>query len=117
MNQRINIQILLLNIISGIDIDELMDGAIESEDKYSDSSLEYNECYQYSVFRNIMYDNGKSMEILASYEPKMHYFVEWWKQLFGESEGKDGKGLFPVGCQFTTDLHSLVYSRWSKINV
>ena len=92
---------------SGIDIDELMDGAIESEDKYSDSSLEYNECYQYSVFRNIMYDNGKSMEILASYEPKMHYFIEWWKQLFGESEGKDGKGLFPVGCQFTTDLHSL----------
>lgn len=92
---------------SGIDIDELMDGAIESEDKYSDSSLEYNECYQYSVFRNIMYDNGKSMEILASYEPKMHYFIEWWKQLFGESEGKDGKGLFPVGCQFTTDLHSI----------
>ena len=92
---------------SGIDIDELMDGAIESEDKYSDSSLEYNECYQYSVFRNLMYDNGKSMEILASYEPKMHYFIEWWKQLFGESEGKDGKGLFPVGCQFTTDLHSL----------
>lgn len=92
---------------SGIDIDELMDGAIESEDKYSDSSLEYNECYQYSVFRNIMYDNGKSMEIFASYEPKMHYFIEWWKQLFGESEGKDGKGLFPVGCQFTTDLHSL----------
>lgn len=92
---------------SGIDIDELMDGAIESEDKYSDSSLEYNECYQYAVFRNLMYDGGKSMEILASYEPKMHYFIEWWKQLFGESEGKDGKGLFPVGCQFTTDLHSL----------
>ena len=92
---------------SGINIDELMDGAIESEDKYSDASLEYNECYQYAVFRNLMYDGGKSMEILASYEPKMHYFVEWWKQLFGESEGKDGKGLFPVGCQFTTDLHSL----------
>ena len=92
---------------SGIDIDELMDGAIESEDKYSDASLEYNECYQYAVFRNLMYDGGKEMEILASYEPKMHYFVEWWKQLFGESEGKDGKGLFPVGCQFTTDLHSL----------
>lgn len=98
---------LLPIAVSGIDIDELMDGAIESEDKYSDSSLEYNECYQYAVFRNIMYDEGKSIEILASYEPKMHYFVEWWKQLFGESEGKNGKGLFPVGCAFTTDLHSL----------
>lgn len=98
---------LLPIAVSGVNIDDLMDGAIESEDKYEDSSLEYNECYQYAVFRNLMYDAGKSIEILSTYEPKMHYFIEWWKQLFGESEGKDGKGLFPVGCQFTTDLHSL----------
>ena len=92
---------------SGINIDELMDGAIVAEDKYSDKLLEYNECYQYAVVRNLNYDNGKSIEILESYEPKMHYFIEWWKQLFGESEGKDNKGLFPTGAEFTTDLHSL----------
>ena len=55
----------------------------------------------------MFYDSGKSMEILVGYEPKLHYFIEWWKQLFGESEGKDGKGLFPAGVDFTTDLHSL----------
>ncbi len=92
---------------SGINIDELMDGAILAEDKYSDKSLEYNECYQYAVVRNLQYDNGKSIEILESYEPRMHYFIEWWKQLFGESEGKENKGLFPTGAEFTTDLHSL----------
>lgn len=92
---------------SGINIDELMDGAIVAEDKYSDKLLEYNECYQYAVVRNLNYDNGKSIEILESYEPRMHYFIEWWKQLFGESEGKDNKGLFPTGAEFTTDLHSL----------
>ena len=90
---------------SGINIDELMDGAILAEDKYSDKSLEYNECYQYAVVRNLQYDNGKSIEILESYEPRMHYFIEWWKQLFGESEGKENKGLFPTGAEFTTDLH------------
>ena len=92
---------------SGINIDELLEGAKEAEDKYSDTSLKYNECYQYAVARNMFYDNGKSMELLVAYEPKLHYFIEWWKQLFGESEGKDGKGLFPVGAEFTTDLHSL----------
>ena len=92
---------------SGINIDELMDGAIVAEDKYSDKLLEYNECYQYAVVRNLNYDNGKSIEILESYESRMHYFIEWWKQLFGESEGKDNKGLFPTGAEFTTDLHSL----------
>lgn len=98
---------LLPIAVSGINIDELMDGAILAEDKYSDKSLEYNECYQYAVVRNLQYDNGKSIEVLESYEPRMHYFIEWWKQLFGESEGKDGKGLFPTGAEFTTDLHSL----------
>ena len=92
---------------SGLDIDKLMKGAAVSEDKYSDKSLKYNECYKYAVIRNMLYEQDKSIEMLVSYEPKMHYFIEWWKQLFGESEGKDGKGLFPVGAEFTTDLHSL----------
>ncbi len=92
---------------SGVDIDKLMEGAIIGEDKYDDSCLEYNECYQYAVIRNMLYEDNKSMEMLVTYDPRMHYFIEWWKQLFGESEGKDGKGLFPVGAEFTTDLHSL----------
>ena len=92
---------------SGIDIDALMFGAKYAEEKYSDKNLKYNDCYKYAVLRNLFYDNGKSIEMLVSYEPKMHYMIEWWKQLFGESEGKDGKGLFPVGAEFTTDLHSL----------
>ncbi len=92
---------------SGIDIDRLMQGAIFAEDKYSDKSLKYNECYKYAVVRNLLYENEKSIEMLITYEPKMHYIVEWWKQLFGESEGKENKGLFPAGAEFTTDLHSL----------
>lgn len=92
---------------SGINIDKIMEGARFAQDKYSDSSLKYNECYQYAVVRNLLYEQGKSIEMLVSYEPRMHYFIEWWKQLFGESEGKDGKGLFPTGAEFTTDLHSL----------
>lgn len=92
---------------SGIDIDMLMKGAQTAEDKYSDTSLKYNECYKYAVARNLLYESDKSIEMLVTYEPKMHYMIEWWKQLFGESEGKDGKGLFPAGAEFTTDLHSL----------
>ena len=92
---------------SGLNIDKLMEGARIAEDKYSDSSLEYNQCYQYAVARNLLYERYKSVEMLVSYNPRMHYFIEWWKQLFGESEGKDGKGLFPSGAEFTTDLHSL----------
>ena len=92
---------------SGLNIDKLMEGARFAEDKYSDSSLEYNQCYQYAVARNLLYERDKSVEMLVSYNPRMHYFIEWWKQLFGESEGKDGKGLFPAGAEFTTDLHSL----------
>lgn len=98
---------LLPIAVSGVNIDELMNGAIYAEEKYNDSLLQYNDCYQYAVLRNLYYDNGKNMEILASYEPRMHYFAEWWKQLFGESEGKENKGLFPVSVEFTTDLHSL----------
>ena len=92
---------------SGLDIDKIMEGARFAMDKYSDSSLEYNQCYQYAVARNLLYERDKSVEMLVSYNPRMHYFIEWWKQLFGESEGKDGKGLFPAGAEFTTDLHSL----------
>ncbi len=92
---------------SGLNIDKLMEGAAIAEDKYLDKSLKYNECYKYAVVRNMLYEKDKSIEMLINYEPKMHYFIEWWKQLFGESEGKDGKGLFPSGADYTTDLHSL----------
>ena len=66
-----------------------------------------NDCYKYAVARNILNKTNKTVEILATYEPKMHYFIEWWKQLFGESEGKEHKGIFPAGVEYTTDLHSL----------
>ena len=98
---------LLPIAVSGIDIDKLMNGAKNAQDKYNEKSLKYNECYKYAVARNILYSKGKTTEILANYEPKMQYFTEWWKQLYGESEGKDGKGIFPAGVTFTTDLHSL----------
>ena len=92
---------------AGINIDKLMLGAKEAREKYNDSSLKYNECYKYAVSRNILYGDDKNIEILVNYEPKMHYMTEWWKQLYGESEGKDEKGIFPTGAEFTTDLHSL----------
>lgn len=98
---------LLPIAVSGVNIDELMEGAKSAQDKYADPDLKYNECYQYAVARNILDQNDKGIEILVNYEPKMHYFTEWWKQLFGESEGKDGKGIFPAGVDFTTDLHSM----------
>ena len=98
---------LLPIAVAGVDIDKLMNGAKNAQDKYNEKSLKYNECYKYAVARNILYSKGKTTEILANYEPKMHYFTEWWKQLYGESEGKDGKGIFPAGVTFTTDLHSL----------
>ena len=92
---------------SGIDIDELMEGARIAQDRYSDENLKYNECYKYAALRNVLYEEEKNIEILVAYEPKMHYFIEWWKQLFGESEGKELKGIYPSGAEFTTDLHSL----------
>ena len=98
---------LLPIAVAGVDIDKLMKGARFAQDKYCDADLKYNECYQYAVARNILYKDDKNIEILANYEPKMHYVTEWWKQLYGESEGKDGKGIFPTGVDFTTDLHSL----------
>ncbi len=98
---------LLPIAVSGINIDELMEGARIAQDKYSDENLKYNECYKYAVIRNALYEQEKNIEILVTYEPKMHYFIEWWKQLFGESEGKERKGIYPSGAEFTTDLHSL----------
>ncbi len=92
---------------AGIDIDKLMLGAKNAQDRYDDPDIKYNECYKYAVVRNILYKLYKNTEILVNYEPKMHYFTEWWKQLFGESEGKDQKGIFPAGVDFTTDLHSM----------
>ena len=92
---------------AGIDIDKLMEGARVAQERYNDPNLKYNECYQYAVVRNILYKLYKNAEILVNYEPKMHYFTEWWKQLFGESEGKDEKGILPVGVDNTTDLHSM----------
>ena len=92
---------------AGIDIDKLMEGARIAQERYNDPSLKYNECYKYAVARNILYKLYKSTEILVNYEPKMHFFTEWWKQLFGESEGKEQKGIFPAGVDFTTDLHSM----------
>ena len=92
---------------AGIDIDKLMNGAKIAQDRYSDPDLKYNECYKYAVVRNILYKLYKNTEILVNYEPRMHYFTEWWKQLYGESEGKDQKGIFPAGVDFTTDLHSM----------
>lgn len=92
---------------AGIDIDKLLEGARIAQEEYSDPSLKYNDCYQYAVVRNILYNKKKNEEILVNYEPKMHYFTEWWKQLYGESEGKDKKGILPLGVDNTTDLHSM----------
>ena len=98
---------LLPSATAGINIDKLLDGAKIAQEKYLDKNLKYNDCYKYAVVRNILYKNEKNIEILVSYEPKLHYMTEWWKQLFGESEGKDLKGIYPTGAEFTTDLHSL----------
>ena len=92
---------------AGININKLMEGAKIAEEKYSDIDIKYNDCYKYAVIRNILYKQEKNIEILETYEPKMHYIIEWWKQLFGESEGKDQKGIYPSGAEFTTDLHSM----------
>ena len=92
---------------SGINIDNLLQGATQGEEKYNNPNPLTNDCYKYACIRNILYKNNKNIEALVTYEPKLHSLIEWWKQLFGESEGKNGKGIFPVGLEFTTDLHSL----------
>lgn len=97
---------LLPIAVSGIEIEELLKGAAEGfqEFKTEDRS---NPPLLYAALRNIFYQKGKPVEIMVNYEPQLHSFAEWWKQIFGESEGKDGKGIFPASLDFTTDLHSL----------
>ncbi len=90
---------------AGIDIDKIMEGVYEAKEKYQ--SLEENACYDYAIARTILYRQGKKIELLANYEPKFNYITEWWKQLYGESEGKENKGIFPAGVDYTTDLHSM----------
>ncbi len=98
---------LLPIAVAGLNIDQMMEGAKAAYDKYSDPGLTTNESYQYAAIRNIFYNKGKSIELFVNYEPGLHSVAEWWKQLFGESEGKDEKGLFPASVNFTTDLHSM----------
>lgn len=92
---------------SGLNIEEMMGGAAKASEDFSRAELEDNEAYQYAAVRNILYKKGKIIEMLVNYEPALQYFAEWWKQLFGESEGKDQKGIFPSSANFSTDLHSL----------
>ena len=98
---------LLPIAVAGIDIDALMFGARNAQNELCDTDIEKNPALKYAAVRNCFYNKGKKMECFVSYEPNMTMFNEWLKQLFGESEGKDGKGLFPVSCVFSTDLHSL----------
>ena len=92
---------------AGIDIDRIMEGALAAAQKYNNADLSTNESYQYAAVRNVLNRKGKDIELLVNYEPSLHYVSEWWKQLFGESEGKDQKGLFPASVDFSTDLHSM----------
>ena len=98
---------LLPIAVCGADIDKIMEGAAYAAKLYSNDNIEENECYQYAAVRNVLYRKGKTVEMLVNYEPELQYFIEWWKQLFGESEGKDNKGIFPSGASFSTDLHSM----------
>ena len=98
---------LLPIAVAGIDLDRMMQGAADAREAYSCSCPESNDCLRYAALRNIMYNKGKSIEILVSYEPAVQMFCEWWKQLYGESEGKDNKSLYPSSVIFSTDLHSL----------
>lgn len=98
---------LLPIAVAGADIAALMDGAAEAAKKYNIPSLQENDCYKYAAIRNILYNKGKATEVMVSYEPCYTMMNEWWKQLYGESEGKDQKGLFPASVIFSTDLHSM----------
>ena len=98
---------LLPIAVSGADIDQLMEGAAAGRKAALENEFEENDALKYAAVRNLFHRKGKSVEILANYEPSLHYISEWWKQLYGESEGKDGKGLFPASVDLTTDLHSM----------
>lgn len=98
---------LLPIAVSGADIQTMMNGAAQAREDFSKSELDENLAYQYAAVRNALYNKGKTIEMLINYEPSLMYFSEWWKQLFGESEGKDQKGIYPSSANFSTDLHSL----------
>ena len=98
---------LLPMAVAGVDIDAVMGGAQKALEELSVDDLEKNDCYKYAALRNILYRKGKSVELLVSYEPSFAMMNEWFKQLYGESEGKDNKGLFPASVIFSTDLHSM----------
>lgn len=98
---------LLAIAASGADIDKLMEGAASARKRCIENDFDNNDSMQYAALRNIMLRKGKEVEILCDYEPSLHYTLEWWKQLMGESEGKDNKGLFPASVDLTTDLHSM----------
>ena len=98
---------LLPIAVAGIDIDDMMDGALFARHMFNVRSIDGNDCYKYALVRNILHSKGKDIEIMTAYEPSLQYFIEWYKQLFGESEGKNGKGIFPAGVTFTGDLHSM----------
>jgi glucose-6-phosphate isomerase len=98
---------LLPIAVSGADIDALMEGAAAGRKAALEADFEENDALQYAAVRNILHNKGKAVEVLANYEPSLHYVSEWWKQLYGESEGKDQKGIFPASVDLTTDLHSM----------
>ena len=98
---------LLPIAVSGADIDRLMEGAAAARKQALEAEYEKNPALMYAAVRNILLRKGKQIEIVANYEPSLHYVSEWWKQLYGESEGKDQKGIFPAAVDLTTDLHSM----------
>lgn len=98
---------LLPIAVANINFEDILDGAMFASHVFNDKNIEHNDCYKYAAYRNILQKKGKDIEIMASYEPSFKYFIEWYKQLFGESEGKNLKGIFPAGVGFTTDLHSM----------
>lgn len=98
---------LLPIAVAGADIDALMAGAQKAQAAYNNPNMEENDCYKYAAIRNILYNKGKTTEVMVSYEPCYTLMNEWWKQLYGESEGKDGKGIFPASVEFNADLHSM----------
>jgi glucose-6-phosphate isomerase len=98
---------LLPIAVSGADIDKMMQGAADAHKLYANPNLMENDCYKYAAARNALYRKSKTTEIMVNYEPSLHFVTEWWKQLYGESEGKDQKGIFPAGVDFSADLHSM----------
>lgn len=98
---------LLPIAVSGVNIEEMMAGAQKARHELNSDKLSDNPAYQYAAVRNVLYNKGNTIEMMINYEPSLQYFSEWWKQLFGESEGKDQKGIYPSSANFSTDLHSL----------